>query len=79
MQTTDTCFLPNGQILVELKSTLLMRTLLCCNKPMMFATFDIYFIDWKKIIIISKIQLVVYYQCCILVDWATTRLCVIAH
>ena len=27
MQTTDSCFLPNGQILIELKSTLLMRTL----------------------------------------------------
>ena len=29
--------------------------------------------------IISKIQLVVYYQCCILIGWATTRLYVIAH
>ena len=28
---------------------------------------------------ISKIQLVVYYQCCVLIDWATTRLYVIAH
>ena len=28
---------------------------------------------------ISKIQLVVYYQCCILIGWATTRLYVIAH
>ena len=28
---------------------------------------------------ISKIQLVVYYQCCILIAWATTRLYVIAH
>ena len=27
----------------------------------------------------SKIQLVVYYQCCILIGWATTRLYVIAH
>ena len=27
---------------------------------------------------ISKIQLVVYYQCCVLVGWATTRLYVIA-
>ena len=30
------------------------------------------------IIYISKIQLVVYYQCCILFGWATTRLYVIA-
>ena len=28
---------------------------------------------------ISKIQLVVYYQCCILIGWAATRLYVIAH
>ena len=27
----------------------------------------------------SKIQLVVYYQCCVLTGWATTRLYVIAH
>ena len=30
-------------------------------------------------IMISKIQLVVYYQCCVLIGWATTRLYVIAH
>ena len=29
--------------------------------------------------IISKIQLVVYYQCCFLIGWATTRLYVIAY
>ena len=29
--------------------------------------------------IISKIQLVVYNQCCVLIGWATTRLYVIAH
>ena len=28
---------------------------------------------------ISKIQLVVYYQCCVLIRWATTRLYVIAY
>ena len=27
----------------------------------------------------SKIQLVVYYQCCVLIGWASTRLYVIAH
>ena len=27
----------------------------------------------------SKIQLVVYYQCCVLIGWATTRLYVIAY
>ena len=27
----------------------------------------------------SKIQLVVYYQCCVLIGWATSRLFVIAH
>ena len=31
------------------------------------------------IITCSKIQLVVYYQCCVLIGWATTRLYVIAH
>ena len=28
---------------------------------------------------ISKIQLVVYYQCCVLIGWATTGLYVTAH
>ena len=27
----------------------------------------------------SKIQLEVYYQCCVLIDWVTTRLHLIAH
>ena len=31
------------------------------------------------LIVFSKIQLVVYYQCCDLIGWATTRLLVIAH
>ena len=34
---------------------------------------------WLKIMIISKIQLLVYYQCCVQIGWATTRLYVIAH
>ena len=33
----------------------------------------------SRIMHISKIQLVVYYQCCILIGWATTRLYVIAQ
>ena len=33
----------------------------------------------KDYSIFSKIQLLVYYQCCILIGWATTRLYVIAH
>ena len=32
-----------------------------------------------KLLIIGKIQLVVYYQCYILIGWATTRLYVIAY
>ena len=32
-----------------------------------------------KILFFSEIQLVVYYQCCILIGWATTSLYVIAH
>ena len=32
-----------------------------------------------RITLLSKIQLVVYYQCCVLIGWATTRLYVIAH
>ena len=36
-------------------------------------------LDLKNIFIISKIQLVVYYQCCVLIGWATSRLFVIAH
>ena len=31
------------------------------------------------IIFISKIQLVVHHQCCVLIGWASTRLYVIAH
>ena len=33
----------------------------------------------KRLTLISKIQLVVYYQCCVLIGWATARLYVIAH
>ena len=29
--------------------------------------------------VVSKIQLVVYHQCCVMIGWATTRLYVIAH
>ena len=36
-------------------------------------------IDNTKLTHFSKIQLVVYYQCCVLIVWAATRLCVIAH
>ena len=32
-----------------------------------------------RLISLSKIQLVVYYQYCVLIGWATTRLYVIAH
>ena len=32
-----------------------------------------------SILYISKIQLVVYHQCCVLIGWATSRLFVIAH
>ena len=48
--------------------------------------FDIYFpgLPWEIVFGVftdnkfSKIQLVVYYQCCIVIGWATTRLYVIA-
>ena len=33
----------------------------------------------KAVFHISKIQLVVYYHCCVLIGWATTRLYVIAY
>ena len=35
--------------------------------------------DFWNVSPFSKIQLVVYYQFCILIGWATTRLYVIAH
>ena len=35
--------------------------------------------SWESLRNQRKIQLVVYYQCCILICWATTRLYVIAH
>ena len=36
--------------------------------------------NWgRKALHFSKIQLVVYYQCCVLIGWATTRLYVIAY
>ena len=34
---------------------------------------------WYRVFLISKIQLMVYYQCCVLIGRATTRLYVIAH
>ena len=33
----------------------------------------------STVIQVSKIQPVVYYQCCVLIGWSTTRLYVIAH
>ena len=39
----------------------------------------IYYIDKRVLVENSKIQLVVYYQCCLLIGLATTRLYVIAH
>ena len=47
------------------------------NKYVNF-TLDISAITWW-IILFSKIQLVVDYQCCVLIGWATTRLYAIAH
>ena len=35
--------------------------------------------DSYRLFFISKIQLEVYYQCCVLIGWVTTRLYVIAH
>ena len=35
--------------------------------------------NWITAITGSKIQRVVYYQCCVLIGWATTRQYVIAH
>ena len=58
------------------------------------STFNYFFTKWYQTSIkqpffkgamsrgychISKIQLMVYYQCCVLIGWATTRLYVIAH
>ena len=39
----------------------------------------IFYCELQEIKEISKIQLVVYYQCRVLIGWATTRLYVIAH
>ena len=41
--------------------------------------FKILYVESVQLIDVSKIQLVVYYQCCVLIGWATTRLYVIAH
>ena len=35
--------------------------------------------EGKRISVFSKIQLVVYYQCCVVIGSPTTRLYVIAH
>ena len=35
--------------------------------------------SYSSIMHLGKIQLVIYYQCCVLIGWATTRLYVIAH
>ena len=39
----------------------------------------IFYCELQEIKEISKIQLVVYYQCRVLIGWAATRLYVIAH
>ena len=41
--------------------------------------FKILYVESLQLIDVSKIQLVVYYPCCVLIGWATTRLYVIAH
>ena len=41
--------------------------------------FKILYVESLQLIDVSKIQLVVYYQCCVLIGWATTRLYVISH
>ena len=41
--------------------------------------FKILYVESLQLIDVSKIQLVVYYQCCVLIGWATTRLYVIAY
>ena len=33
----------------------------------------------RRLSAVSKIQLEVYHQCCVLIGWATSRLYVIAH
>ena len=53
----------------------LLRTLLWFRR--VFYQIDLPF--FNDITDISKIQLVVYHQCCVLIGWATTRLYVIAH
>ena len=35
--------------------------------------------DWRYLVFNSKIQLVVYYQCCVLISLATIRTYVVAH
>ena len=45
----------------------------------LYATGKTLNLSQKGINAISKIQLVVYYQCCVVIGWATTRLYVIAH
>ena len=41
--------------------------------------FKVLYVESLQLIDVSKIQLVVYYQCYILIGWGTTRLHVIAH
>ena len=51
-------------------------TVPCSNAEL----WDFPFKNWaNQILHISKIQLVVYYQCRVLIGWATSRLFVIVH
>ena len=56
---------PNGNFLVKETGPLLLLNQ-CLSFKVQYCCF-------------SKIQLVVHYQCCVLIVWATTRLYVIAH
>ena len=57
----------SGNIDAHCKLHLFMSYLL---KP----NFDLMYCNRRGLTEISKIQLVVYYQCCVLIGWATTRL-----
>ena len=63
-------------ILDHVLKSLAMR---CCGRRFGRVFYQIDLPFFNDITDISKIQLVVYHQCCVLIGWATTRLYVIAH
>ena len=70
-----------GLVLSKRNGTHIYTAAQCLSQLPLSIFFSFLFKFWQLrwLILVSKIQLEVYYQCCVLIGWAITRLYVIAH